>query len=77
LEKMRFFLMYVEGSPGQFWSNGRSFFNTALVQSQSWRGERFKWPTSLIHKITDDVCFAKPIKRPHYPTKWLLTSSSG
>ncbi len=58
-------------------SNRRSFFNTVLVELQFWHGERFKWPTSLIHKITDDVRFAKPIECPHYPTKCLLTSSSG
>jgi hypothetical protein len=58
-------------------SNRHSFFNTVLVELQIQRGECFKWPTSLIHKITDDVRFAKPIKRLHYPTKWLLLSSSG
>jgi hypothetical protein len=58
-------------------SNGHSFFNTVLVELQFWRGKHFKWPTSLIHKITDNVRFSKPIERPHYPTKWLLTSSSG
>jgi hypothetical protein len=58
-------------------SNGCSFFNTVLIELQFWHGERFRWPTNLIHKITDDVHFAKPIKRPHYPAEWLLTCSSG
>ncbi len=36
-------------------SNGRSFFNTVLLETQFCRGEQFRWPTSLIYKITDDV----------------------
>ncbi len=32
---------------------------------------------SLIHKITDNVCFANPIKHPSYPTEWLVTTPSG
>ncbi len=55
-------------------SNGRLFFNTVLVESQFRRSECFKWPTSLIHKITDDVCFTNLIKHPFYPTEWLVTT---
>jgi hypothetical protein len=55
-------------------TDGRSFFNTVLVESQFRRAERFKWPTSLIHKITDDVRFAKAIDRPMYPAKWCITT---
>ncbi len=36
-------------------SDGRSFFNTVLLETQFRQGEQFKWPTSLIYKITDDV----------------------
>ncbi len=55
-------------------TEGRSFFNTVLVESQFRRAERFKWPTSLIHKITDDVRFAKAINRPMYPVEWCITT---
>jgi hypothetical protein len=55
-------------------TDGRSFFNTVLVESQFRRAERFKWPTSLIHKITDDVRFEKAIDRPMYPAKWCITT---
>ncbi len=58
-------------------SNGWSFFNTVLVELQFRHGKQFKWPTSLIHKITYNVRFAKPINRPFYPTKWIITSTSG
>ena len=34
-------------------TDGRSFFNTVIVEAQFRRKERFKWPTSLIHKIID------------------------
>jgi hypothetical protein len=54
-------------------SKGRSFFNTVLVEAQFCRGKHFKWPTSLIHKITDDICFAKPIAHPFYPAEWLIS----
>lgn len=54
-------------------TDGRSFFNTVLVEAQFRRNELFKWPTSLIHKIIDEVRFALPIVRPMYPTKWLIT----
>jgi uncharacterized membrane protein YgcG len=54
-------------------TDGRSFFNTVLVEAQFSRGERFKWPTSLIHKIIDEVRFAQPIIHPMYPTEWLIT----
>jgi hypothetical protein len=57
-------------------TDGHSFFNTVLVDAQFWSGERFRWPTSLIHKITDDVRFAKAIERPMYPAKWLVPSSA-
>jgi hypothetical protein len=50
------------------WSDGPSFFNTVLVDAQFRRGEQFRWPTSLIHKISDDVRFAKMIDRTIYPT---------
>jgi hypothetical protein len=58
-------------------SNGRSFFNTVLVDAQFLRGEQFWWPTSLIYKILDDVCFAKTINRPFYPTEWLVLAAGG
>jgi hypothetical protein len=58
-------------------SNRHSFFNTVLIELQFRCGKRFKWPTSLIHKIMDNVHFERPIERPHYPTEWLLTSSRG
>ncbi len=58
-------------------SNGHSFFNTVLVEAQFRRGERFKWPTSLIQKITDDVQFAKTIERPFYPMEWLILMAGG
>ncbi len=57
-------------------TNGRSVFNTVLVEAQFRSGERFRWPTSLIHKITDDVHFAKAIERPMYPAEWLVPSST-
>jgi hypothetical protein len=57
-------------------SNGRSFFNMVMVKAQFCRGEHFKWLTSLIHKITDDVRFAKPIDRPFYLVKWLITPAN-
>jgi hypothetical protein len=53
-------------------SDGRSFFNTVLVEEQFRGTERLKWPTSLIHKISDDVRFAKSIDRPMYPTEWII-----
>ncbi len=53
-----------------------SLFNTVLVELQFQSGERFRWPTSLIHKITDDVCFANVINHPMYPTEWLIPSST-
>jgi hypothetical protein len=52
-------------------------FNTVLVEAQFRGGERFRWPTSLIHKISDDVRFAKAIDRPMYPSEWLLPSPGG
>ena len=52
-------------------------FNTVLVESQFRCGECFRWPTSLIHKITDDVLFANPIERPFYPTEWFITTPGG
>jgi hypothetical protein len=58
-------------------SDGRSFFNTILVDAQFCRGEQFRWPTSLIHKILDDVQFAKMINRPFYPTKWCVAAAGG
>ena len=48
--------------------DGRSFFNTVLVEFQFRQWQRFKWPTSLIHKIVDDVRYAETIHRPMYPT---------
>jgi hypothetical protein len=58
-------------------SDGHSFFNTVLLEAQFHRGEQFKWPTSLIYKITDDVRFAKTIDRPFYPPKWLIGATGG
>jgi hypothetical protein len=58
-------------------TDGRSFFNRVLVEAQFCRGEHFKWPTSLIHKITDDVRFAKPIDNPFCLAEWLITTSNG
>jgi hypothetical protein len=57
-------------------SNGRFFFIIVLVKAQFCGGKRFKWPTSLTHKITDNVCFAKPINLPFYPAKWLATTTN-
>jgi hypothetical protein len=54
-------------------TDGRSFFNTVLVEAQFRGRDRVRWPTSLIHKITDDVRFAKAIDRPMYPTEWIIT----
>ncbi len=45
-------------------TDGRSFFTTVLGESQFRWGEQFRWPMSLIHKITDNVRFAKAINRP-------------
>jgi hypothetical protein len=36
-------------------------FQHRAVKLQFCHGEQFKWPTSLIHKITDDVRFAKSL----------------
>jgi hypothetical protein len=58
-------------------SDGRSFFNTLLVEAQFRWGKRFKWPTSFIHKITDDVQFAKTIEWPFYPMEWLIPTTGG
>ncbi len=58
-------------------TDGRSFFNTILVESQFQQGERFRWLTSLIHKIMDDIRFAKAINRPMYPSEWLITAPVG
>jgi hypothetical protein len=55
-------------------SDGRSFFNTVLVEAQFRNGETFRWPTSLIYKITDDVRYANTITRPFYPVEWLVQS---
>ena len=57
-------------------TDGRSFFNTVLVEAQFRSGERFRWPTSLIHKITDDVRFTTAIERSMYPVEWLIPSST-
>ncbi len=57
--------------------DGCSFFNTVLVEARFRRNERFKWPTSLIHKITDNVRFAKTIERPFYPMEWLIPTTGG
>ena len=54
-------------------TDGRSFFNTVLVEAQFRRNKHFKWPTSLIHKIIDKVRFSLPIVRPMYPTTWRIT----
>jgi hypothetical protein len=58
-------------------SDGRSFFNTVLLETQFRRREQFRWPTSLIYKITDDIRFAKTINRPFYPTEWLIGAAAG
>jgi hypothetical protein len=57
-------------------SDGRSFFNTVLVEAQFRGREKFKWPTLLIFKITDNVHFAQPIDCPFYPQEWLITIQS-
>ncbi len=57
-------------------SNGCSFFNTVLVGAQFCRGEHFKWLTSLIHKIMDNVHFAKLIDCPFYQVEWLITPAN-
>ena len=56
-------------------TDGRSFFNTVLAESQFCQPQRFKWPTSLIHKIVDDVWYAKTIHRPIYPTELVITTN--
>jgi hypothetical protein len=56
-------------------SDGRSFFNTVLVEAQFRNGETFRWPTSLIYKITDDARYANTIVRPFYPTEWLIQTN--
>ncbi len=61
-------------SRGQL-SDGRSFFNTVLVEAQFCNGETSRWPTSLIYKITDDVCYANTIVCPFYPTEWLIQTN--
>ncbi len=57
-------------------TDGQSFFNTVLVEAQFRNNERFKWPTSLIHTITDNVRFAKAIDRPMYPTEWIVPTQN-
>jgi hypothetical protein len=54
-------------------TDGRSFFNTVLIESQFRRNKRFKWPTSPIYKIINEIKFAQPIVCPMYPTEWLIT----
>ena len=56
-------------------TDGRSFFNTVLVESQFRQRQRIKWPTSLIHKIVDDVRYAETIHRPMYPTEWVIATN--
>ncbi len=57
-------------------SDGRSFFNTVLVEEQFRGKEKFELPTLLINKITDNVHFAQPINLPFYPQEWLITTQS-
>jgi hypothetical protein len=56
-------------------SDGRSVFNTVLVEAQFRQGENFRWPTSLIYKITDDVRYANTIVRPFYPMEWIIPAN--
>ena len=44
-------------------TDGRSFFNTVIVEAQFRRTECFKWPTSLIHKIR------RTVRPTHLPLK--------
>jgi hypothetical protein len=57
--------------------DGRSFFNTILVEARFHRGKHFKWPMLLIHKIAGNVQFAKSIERPFYPMEWLISTAGG
>jgi hypothetical protein len=47
------------------------------LETQFQREEQFRWPISLIYKITDDVRFAKTIDRLFYPTEWLIGAAAG
>jgi hypothetical protein len=58
-------------------SDGGSFFNNILVEAQFRWGKRFKWPTSLDHKITDNVRYAETNEQPFYPTEWLTSTTGG
>ena len=55
--------------------DGRSFFNTVLVESQFRQQQRFKWPTSLIHKIVDNVRYVETIHRLMYPMEWVIATN--
>ena len=57
--------------------DGRSFFNTVLVKDQFMSTTPFRWPTSLVHKIVDDVRYARPISRPGFPTEWIVLPTQG
>lgn len=50
--------------------NECSFFNIVLVHNQFASATPFRWPTSLVHKIVDDIRYAHPIIRPGFPSKW-------
>ena len=56
-------------------TDGRSFFNLVLVESQFHQRQRFKWPTSLIYKIVNNVRYAETIHRPMYPTEWVIATN--
>jgi hypothetical protein len=47
-----------------------------LVKAQFCKGKHFKWSTSLIHKIMDNVRFAKLINCPFYLEEWLFTPAN-
>jgi hypothetical protein len=57
-------------------SDSHSFFNMVLVEAQFRGREKFKWPTPLIYKMTDNVCFAQSIDHLFYPQEWLITNQS-
>ena len=57
-------------------TDGRSFFNTVLVESQFRQQQRFKWPTSLIHKTVNNIRYAKTIHSSMYPMEWVIATNN-